>query len=225
MKFTALTTETITALKAIVDLSSDKLDQLNKMIDEVYAHRVELSSSDYCGFDVCIDEVVFERVSNETGDTLKSYSVKFDAEEMTIEDDYEWNTDYDGGYGVYRALPKALRQHIELIVWLSAQIDAEQERLSDEQSQELITDASEDTFCHEPEELNYASKVDEASDSFAEVKLIKHARNVYYVEVVYYKEGAVTSKDTDAFNDYWNAVDRFHEYAQVIGAESQEWLF
>ena len=225
MKFTALTDKEITALKSLVDLSADKLDLLNKMIDGSYAYHVELSASDYCGFDVCIDEVVFERVSNETGDTLKSYSIKFDAEELTIEDDYEWNTDYDGGYGVYRALPKALRKHIETIVWLSAQIDAEQEHSdeeTEEQSQELHVEADE---CYKPEELNYASKVDEASDSFAEVKLIKHARNVYYVEVVYYKEGAVTSKDTDAFNGYWDAVDRFHEYAQVIGAESQEWMF
>lgn len=222
MKFTALTTETITALQTIVDLSSDKLDQLNKMVDEAYAYHVELSASDYCGFDVCIDEVVFERVSNETGDTLKSYSVKFDAEEMTVEDDYEWNSDYDGGYGVYRALPKALRQHIELIVWLSAQIDAEQKHSdeeTEEQSQELITEDD------KPKKLSYASNVDEASDSFAEVKVIKHARNVYSVEVVYYNGGAVTSKDTYAFENYWDAVDSFHEHAQAIGAESQAWLF
>lgn len=73
--------------------------------------------------------------------------------------------------------------------------------------------------------LDYASNVDEASDSFAEVNLIKHARNVYYVEVVYYNGGAVTSKDTYAFEGYWEAVDSFHEHAQAIGAESQEYLF
>lgn len=87
-------------------------------LETLYEARIDSSRSDnyYDGFDCCLGEITFCLTSGETGDMIKEYTVLFNEETGEIDQDVEYNTEYDGGYCVYSRLPKALRAHIEAIV-------------------------------------------------------------------------------------------------------------
>lgn len=88
------------------------------MLENLYEKRIDSTRSDnyYSGFDCCFGEITFCLTSGETGDTIKEYIVRFDEESGEIDQDVEYNTEFDGGYCVYSRLPKNLRAHIEAIV-------------------------------------------------------------------------------------------------------------
>ena len=105
----------------------NRIDEINERIKAIYAHDgIELRSSYYANFDFCLDSVTFERIDNETLETIKEYTVTLlDTDEPEI----EWNTDTDGGYGVWNRLNKEVRDLVVELYQLNKELEALEELL------------------------------------------------------------------------------------------------
>lgn len=104
-----------------------RIDEINERIEAIYAHDgIELRSSYYANFDFCLDVVTFERIDNETLETVKEYTVTLlDTDEPEI----EWNTDTDGGYGCWYRLNKEVRDLVVELYQLNKELEALEEQL------------------------------------------------------------------------------------------------
>ena len=104
-----------------------RIDLINERIEAIYAHDgIELRSSYYANFDYCLDAVTFERIDNETLETIKEYTVTLlDTDEPEI----EWNTDSDGGYGCWHRLNKEVRDLVVELYQLNKELEALEEQL------------------------------------------------------------------------------------------------
>lgn len=99
---------------------TNRIEQINARIEELTEAMVELKSSYIANFDFCLDEVTFERIDNETGETLKEYRVSsLDSDEPDI----EWNTDNDGGFGVWNRLNKEVKAIVLELYALNKELD------------------------------------------------------------------------------------------------------
>ena len=104
-----------------------RIDEINERIEAIYAHDgIELRSSYYANFDYYLDAVTFERIDNETLETIKEYTVTLlDTDEPEI----EWNTDNDGGYGCWSRLNKEVRDLVVELYQLNKELEALEEQL------------------------------------------------------------------------------------------------
>ena len=104
-----------------------RIDEINERIEAIYDHDgIELRSSYYANFDYCLDSVTFERIDNETLETIKEYTVTLlDTDEPEI----EWNTDTDGGYGCWSRLNKEVRDLVVELYQLNKELEFLEELL------------------------------------------------------------------------------------------------
>lgn len=105
----------------------ERIDEINERIHEIsQLDGIDLRSSYYTNFDFCLDDVTFERVSCETGEILKEYTVtELDTDEPCV----EYNTDYDGGYMAWHKLSKACRELVVELYKLNKELETLEELL------------------------------------------------------------------------------------------------
>lgn len=115
-------------------LTEQQIADIEKRIDELENSVVDSRGGSVECFSICLDEINFSRFNSE-GEETRRYRVEIIDNE--VPDEYEWDTDTDGGYGSFRRLPREVQDIVAELIKLNGILEHNEKEVEEAEWEDM----------------------------------------------------------------------------------------